>query len=163
MPRGAVWADDPTSVQSTMIGALSKSLWRSDAAAVQLLQDAFPATTDALLGEWEATLGLPDPVIGPGATPDQRRAQVIAKLIGAGGQSRQRFVDFAATLGFTVTIRNYGPMRSGHVNVGDAVYGAIWADAWGVHIVTNTGGLPAATLKAELDAIKPAETTVLLI
>jgi hypothetical protein len=51
----------------------------------------------------------------------------------------------------------------GHFNAGDAAYGQIWADAWGVHVAANTGGMSAGQLKAELETIKPAETTILLV
>ncbi|MDH4745814.1 YmfQ family protein [Sphingomonas sp. CBMAI 2297] len=160
MPRGAVWPEDGTSVQGKLLRALALTWWRIDAAAVQLLEDTFPATTDALIEEWEATVGLH---AADGASIEQRRAKVVARLVGAGGQSRERFISFAATLGFTITITNYAPLRVGHFNAGDAAYGQAWADAWGVHITTNTGGLPPAALIAELEAIKPAETTILLI
>lgn len=162
-PRGAVWPDDTESVQGKVLAALALTWWRIDGAAVQLLADTFPATTEALLDEWEASVGLPDPAIGAGATIAQRQAQVVARLVGAGGQSRERFISFAATLGFTITITNYAPLRVGHFNAGDAAYGQIWADAWGVHVAANTGGMSAGQLKAELETIKPAETTILLI
>lgn len=163
MPRGAVWPDDLDATQSKLLAALAMAWWRVDGAAVQLLGDTFPATTQALLSEWEESLGLPDPAIGVAANDDQRRAQIVARLTGAGGQSRQRFIDFAAALGFTITITNYAPLRAGHFRAGDAAYGQKWADAWGVHITANAGGLSSSALKAALDRIKPAETTVLLV
>lgn len=163
MPRGAVWPDDPQTVQGKLLAALALTWWRVDGEAIQLLADTFPATTFALLEEWEASVGLPDPAIGEASTDEQRRAQIVARLVGAGGQSRERFISFAATLGFTITITNYAPLRVGHFNAGDSAYSQIWADAWGVHITANTGGLSPDALKAELEAIKPAETTILLI
>lgn len=163
MPRGAVWPLSSDSVQGDTLAGLAPTMERIDAAAVALLVGAFPATADELLPEWEASLGLPDPVIGAGPTDDQRRAQVVARLVGAGGQSRQRFIDFAATLGFTITITNYAPLRAGHFNAGDAAYGTAWADAWGIHVAANAGGLTADQLKAAIDEIRPAETTTILI
>lgn len=159
MPRGAAWANDPQAVQGKTLAALALTLWRSDAAAMQLLVDAFPATTGALLDEWEASLGLTAP---DGASADQRRARVVARLVGAGGQSRARFIAFAATLGFTIAIDNFAPLRAGRFRAGDAARSRPWIDAWRVRILANPGGLPPATLKAELDAIRPAETTILL-
>lgn len=163
MPRGPIWADDGNSVQGKVLAALATALWRSDAAAVQLLADAFPATTQALLGEWEASLGLPDALIEAGATDAQRRAQLVARLVGAGGQSRARFIAFAATLGFTISITNFAPLRAGHFNAGDAAYSERWTDAWAIHIAANASGLAGSALKAEIDAIRPAETTTLLV
>lgn len=163
MPRGAVWSTDPASVQGRTVGALAQALERVDSAAVQLLADAFPSTTAALLPEWEASLGLPDPVIGLATTDSQRRAQIVARLIGAGGQSRIRFITFAASLGFTITIGVYAPLRVGHFSAGAPVYGGAWASAWSIHITANAGTLSATQLKAEIDAIRPAETVTLLV
>jgi uncharacterized protein YmfQ (DUF2313 family) len=163
MPRGPAWSDDPSSVQGRVLGALALSLYRSDEAASDLLVDAFPATTEQLLPEWEASLGLPDPIVGPGGTDDQRRSQVVARLVGAVGQSRQRFIDFAAQLGFVIAIGNYATFRVDVSTVETPVYDSSWTDVWSVHVTSNPGGLDVAVLKAELDAIKPAETTIILI
>lgn len=159
MPRGAAWANDPGSVQGKTMAALALAFWRSDADAVQLLADAYPATTTALLAEWEASLGLA-PAAGSSAL--QRRAQIVARLVGAGGQSRARFIAFAATLGFSIQIDNFAPLRVGHFRAGDAARSRSWIDVWRVRVVANTGGLAVQTLKAELDAIRPAETTIIL-
>lgn len=157
MPRGPAWSDDPASVQGRTLAALAQALARNDAAASQLLVDAFPSTADALLIEWEATLGL----TGDGA-PDQRRAQVIARLVGAGGQSRARMIALAATLGFTVTIATYAPLRAGRFVAGAAAYGTAWIFAWSVTVTANSKALPIATLRAALEAARPAETTIIL-
>jgi len=157
MPRGPAWSDDPSSVQGRTVGALAQALQRSDAAAAQLLVDAFPATANAALAEWEATLGLP----GEGS-PDQRRARIVARLVGAGGQSRARFIALAATLGFTIAIETFAPLRVGTLAAGAPAYDAAWTHAWRVRILANSGGLPPAILKAELDAVRPAETIIIL-
>lgn len=162
LPRGAVWSNDAASVQGRLLAALALSLWRSDAAAQQLLGDAFPGTTAALLAEWEATLGLPDPVVGPATTDDQRRDQVIARLVGAGGQSRARFIGFAAQLGFAITIGNFAPFRAGRSSAGSPVYSEAWSDVWSIHVAANSSGLDPAALKALLDEIRPATTTVIV-
>lgn len=158
-PRGPAWANDPASIQGKTLAALALTLWRSDAAAVQLLKDSAPGTTIALIDEWEASVGLAAPV---GATIEQRRSRVLARLIGAGGQSRCRFIAFAAALGFTIAIDNFAPLRVGHFRVGDAVYGNAWGSAWRVRIIASQGLMTTDQLKAELDAIRPAETIILI-
>lgn len=158
-PRGPAWANDPASVQGKTLAALALTLWRSDAAAVQLLRDAAPGTTTALIDEWEASVGLAAPV---GATIEQRRSRVLARLIGAGGQSRGRFIAFAAALGFTIAIDNFAPLRVGHFRAGDAVFGNAWGSAWRVRILASQGLMTTDQLKAELDAIRPAETIILI-
>jgi uncharacterized protein YmfQ (DUF2313 family) len=163
LPRGPIWSADPNSVQGKVMGAIARCLQRCDEAACALLVDAFPATTEQLLPEWEASLGLPDPIVGPGATDDQRRGQILARLVGAGGQSRQRYIAFAALLGFEISIGNYATFRVGVSTVETPIYDSSWTNVWSVHVISNTGGLDVAVLKAELDAIKPAETTIIIV
>jgi len=163
MPRGPAWSDDPDSVQGRLLGALALALWRSDAAAVQLIADAFPATAGALIGEWETSVGLPDPDAPAGGADADRRAQIVARLVGAGGQSRERFIAFAASLGFTIAIETYAPLRVGRFVAGSAARSDAWSHAWGVRITANAGTLTPAQLKAKLDALRPAETTILLL
>lgn len=161
-PSGRVWPDDPDSTQAKVFTGLAGALQRSDARAGMLLADLFPATTDQLLPEWEASLGLPDPCVGEGATAEQRRAQVVARLVAGGGLSAARYIAFAAELGFTITIQTYAPFRVGVNHCGDALYSPSDTFAWGVTIVENASGLPDAVLACELEAIRPAETVVFL-
>lgn len=156
MPRGPAWSDDRGSVQGRTLGSLAQALTRSDAAAVQLLADAFPATAGSLLREWEATLSLS----GDG-TLEQRRARVVARLVGAGGQSRDHFIALAATLGFEIVIETFAPLRVGTFSAGAPVRSAAWVHAWRVTVLDNPGGLDPAVLEAELDAVRPAETIII--
>lgn len=162
MPRGRVWSDDPESIQGKVLTSLAGAMERSDAAAADLLADVFPATTTDLLTEWESSLGLPDPCVGEGATLEQRRAQVVARLVAGGGLSAARYIAFAAELGFTITIQTFAPFRVGVNHCGDALYSGLDAFAWGVTIVSNTSGLPDEVLRCELEAIRPGETVVFL-
>lgn len=159
LPTGAAWSADPSSVQGKVLAALALAFWRSDAEGVGLLADAFPASTSHLAPEWEASLGLID---GASLTTEQRRKRIVARLVGAGGQSRERFIAFAASLGFAITITTHAPLRAGHFVAGDAAKGIAWASAWTVTTTGNTGGLTATALRTELAAIKPAETTLIL-
>lgn len=163
MPRGRVWPDDAASVQSQAVGGLVGSFERLDASAVGLIADAFPASTDQLLPEWEASLGLPDICAGDDQTQAQRKAQVIARFASAGGQSREHYRAYAAALGFGIEITAYAPFRVDMNTCGQPLYGEAWAYAWGVTVIRNTGGLDPAVLLCELNAIKPAETVLLLL
>lgn len=163
MPRGRVWQEDPGSVQGRVLTALAQALERSDAAAVALIADAFPASTLDLLPEWEASMGLPDPCAGPSATIEQRRAQVVARFVAGGGMSAPRYIAFAADLGFTITIQTYAPFRVSLDHVGQGLASRDWSFAWGVTIESNTSGLAPEVLLCELEAIRPAETVVFLI
>ncbi|HDR9093385.1 TPA: DUF2313 domain-containing protein [Burkholderia vietnamiensis] len=173
MPRGLAWPRDPKSVMGKVIASLSPVWSRHVAANNYLLVDAFPATTFELLPEWEATLGLPDPCAGPAPTLQQRRAQVVARLANSGGQSIAYFVDFARSLGYSITIENHSPARAGLSRCGDPCNAESWAHAWTVVVPENTitraragqstAGEPLATwgnsvLECEFNALSPAHT-----
>lgn len=175
IPRGRVWPRDPDAVLTDLLSGLAPIYERSNGRAADLLIDVFPATTDELLPEWEKSLGLPDPCAGPAATIQARRAQVVAKLTNSGGQSVAYFIDYAAKLGFVITITEYAPFRAGHSHAGDPAAGPDWAHTWAVNAALNTiiyfragqssAGEPLASwgnevLECELNTIKPAHTVL---
>ena len=162
LPRGKAWPDDTSSVFMRTVAALAMVYQISDEAAIDLLADAFPVGTVNLLPEWEEALGLPDPCVGSSPTLQQRQAAVYARFIRGGGLNRQRYIDFAAALGFAITISTYAPFRAGHARAGQPVYGQAWAFAWAVTITADAHALGPAVLKCELDAIKPAGTTIII-
>ncbi|WP_157218664.1 YmfQ family protein [Flavisphingomonas formosensis] len=160
MPTGRVWPKDPGSVQGKLIAALALLPAQIDADAIALLADAFPAGTTGLLPEWEESLGLPDPCLGNSPTLAQRQGSVLARFTAGGGQSRQRFIDFAAALGFTISIEDYATFRAGESSAGQPACGDEWAFTWGVTIIANTSNLPVSALNCEMEAIKPAHTYI---
>ncbi len=173
LPRGRVWPREEDTEQTTTLKGLAPSCERLNARANNLLIDGFPASTLELLPEWEATLGLPDPCAGEAATLQQRRNQVVARFIAGGGQSIPYFIDFAADLGYSITITQYAPFRAGHSHAGDPCGSEDWFFTWAVNAPLNTityfragqstAGEPLASwgndvLECELNAIKPAHT-----
>jgi uncharacterized protein YmfQ (DUF2313 family) len=173
MPRGLAWPKDPTSVQGQVILGLAPTWQRHTAANNQLLVDAFPATAVELLPEWEETLGLPDPCAGPSPTLQQRQAQVVARLTNSGGQSVPYYVNYAATLGYAVTVTEFAPFRCGQSRVGQPLGSQDWIFTWRINAPLNTVtyfttghsavGQALATwgntvLECELMSIKPAHT-----
>lgn len=160
LPRGRVWPRDLDALQADFMAGLAPTFNRHDQRAQNLLVDAFPATAVELLPEWEESLGLPDPCAGPAATIEQRQAQVVARLTDNGGQSAAHFIDFAAKLGFTITITYFAPFRIGHSRAGDPIYGESWIFAWQVNS-PDVSLQPNAVLECELRARAPAHTYVL--
>jgi uncharacterized protein YmfQ (DUF2313 family) len=173
MPRGLAWPKDPTSVQGQVILGLAPTWHRHTAANNQLLVDAFPATAVELLPEWEETLGLPDPCAGPSPTLQQRQAQVVARLTNSGGQSVPYYVNYAATLGYAVTVSEFAPFRAGQSCAGQPTGTQDWFFTWRINAALNTityfragqstAGQAIASwgnsvLECELMAIKPAHT-----
>lgn len=176
LPRGLVWPRDPDAVQTKALMGLAPTYERNTSRANYLLVDAFPATTNELLPEWEETLGLPDPCAGTSPTMQQRRAQVVARFANSGGQSAPYFIAFAANLGYEITVLNYQPAYAGQARCGDPCNGEAWAFAWAVIAPLSTiiyaragqstagdplAGWGNAVLQCEMDALKPAHTVLL--
>ena len=163
MPTGRVWPTDQGSQIGAFLSAIGQTFARSDEAASDLLDGSLPGNNPDLLVEWEEALGLPDPCAGINPTIPQRARQVQARFIAGGGQSRQRFIDYAAALGFTIQIANYAPFRAGRSSCIEPCADAQWTFVWGVQVISNAGGLSPRVLMCELNAIKPAETTILMV
>jgi uncharacterized protein YmfQ (DUF2313 family) len=147
-PRGRVWPNDPDAQQSVFITALAQEYEQLDVDANALLADAFPPTTINLLPEWEETLGLPDPCLGPAPSVGQRQAQVKARFVGSGGQSAAWFIAYAAYLGFTITITVYAPFVTGRGMCGYPLLSSDWAHVWLITIVSGSGSVTQAAFRA---------------
>jgi len=175
LPRGPVWPREPDSVLYRVMGALAPTYVRSHKRSGELIEEAFPATTNELLAEWEATMGLPDPCAGEAPTFALRRAQVVAKLTGRGGQSKEYFIAVALSLGFAITITEFREFCADDPCEGP-LYGDLWAFAWQVNApLVSLLEFEADTWRADdplaiwgnailecaLQAIKPAHTTLL--
>jgi len=174
LPRGRVWPRDRDATQTKAISGLTPTYERQTARANQLLVDGFPATTHELLPEWESALGLPDPCAGIAPTLQLRRAQVVTRFAGSGGQSIPYIVAYAASLGFAITVTQFSPARVGVLRAGDPINGQAWAFAWRVNAPLQTAydfrvGISTAgealttvantVLECELREISPAHST----
>ncbi|WP_321865733.1 YmfQ family protein [Paraburkholderia tropica] len=138
MPRGRIWPRANDAVQTQVLSGLAPSYERATSRANYLLADAFPSTTYELLGEWESTLGLPDPCAGESPTIPQRQSQVVARFVGGGGPSIESLIAFAADLGYTITITQFVEARAGQLLAGEACCGTAWNFAWQVNAPLNT-------------------------
>jgi uncharacterized protein YmfQ (DUF2313 family) len=118
LPSGAAWAKETGSNMVQSITALLPTYVRSNQAAIDLLQDAFPSSAVNLLPEWESSLGLPDSCQGPSPTILSRQAQVVARFAGSGSLSVPFMIAYAANLGFDISITEYSPFCVGLSGVG---------------------------------------------
>lgn len=176
LPSGRAWNTDRTSVQAQVEAGLVASFQRVNVSDAFLLVDAFPSTAVFQLPEWEEALGLPDPCAGEAPTIAARQQQVVTRFTDSGGMSKQRYIDLAASLGFTVTITEFAPFRAGHSAAGDPLCGEDWWFVWQVTAPPVTvsyfragfgaAGEPLATwgdtvLECSLRARAPAHTIIL--
>ncbi|MGP3594301.1 YmfQ family protein [Vagococcus sp. WN89Y] len=163
-PTGRVWTRATNSVMTGVIRALAAAYQHSDADAIQLLVDAFPATASAMLPEWEATLGLPDDCACNALSDEESRRQaVVSKLIGTGGQSASYFTSLLASMGYGISIKQFRTARAGLAVCGDAINGDRWPYVWEV-TVTDAASDAACTLKlllCRLAEFAPAHTKLM--
>lgn len=174
LPRGAAWEVEPQDVRWRLLLGIAEEFARVDARAGVLVDEADPRTTSELLTDWERVFGLPDPCVGSDLTLAQRRAALLARYTGLGGQTPAYFVGVAAALGYTVTITEFRPY-SVNDSVDTPLYDDPWAYAWQVNAPLNTIGeftvdTPVseplawwgnAALECVLTRLKPAHTRVL--
>lgn len=174
LPRGPAWRADPASNLSATLLGLAPTYTRSSAAAAQVLVDANPDTTQNLLAEWEASLGLPDPCTAVNPSLQQRQAAVRAKFGARGSLSVPFFITLAADLGFTITITEFAPYCA-DMACELADNDAIWANTWQVSTTQITTfyfsadnssaddpleSYDAGELICRITQAAPAETTV---
>lgn len=174
LPPGlAIRRETDTNVYKLLHG-MAEELARVDTRSDDLLRESDPRTTLELLADWETQVGLPDPCLdGVDQTVQQRRDAVVARLTGRGGQSRQFFIDLAASLGYTVTITEFRPFRAGISDAGDALTNGDWIFAWRINAPEttiyefrageSTAGEPLRSwgnerLECAIDRVKPAHT-----
>lgn len=133
LPRGRVWHRGWGWVQDADLLTLMPTWARLQTALNGLIGAIFPCTpSPAMLPEWEATLGLPDPCIGPLSTIQARQLAVCAKFVGRGGQSASYFVRLANSLGYDAEVVQFAPFRCGINTCGQPLYGEDWAYAWSI-------------------------------
>lgn len=137
LPSGAAWSRSSTAVLTRLLGAWSAEFARVDGRSGTLLNEADPRYTAEMLSDWERCLGLPDTCTGPLSTVAERRAAVVARLTGIGGQSPAYYIALAASLGYSITVTEFRPHTVDH-DVDSPIYGTDWAHAWQVNAALNT-------------------------
>jgi uncharacterized protein YmfQ (DUF2313 family) len=149
LPRGRAWPKSADTVQGMTLAGLTPCFERLDGAAQSLLVDAFPTAPVNLLPEWEETFGLPDPCLGPTPTLQQRQASVRARFVATADETAAYLIEYAAQLGYAITVTSDSPFRIGIGRIGDPLQGQEWFFAL---LITGTD----AVLQCELERIRPA-------
>lgn len=175
LPPGAAWPRDPETTFAALARALAPTPRRAHNRAADLEEEADPRSAVELLGDWERVCGLPDPCsFFLAGTLAERRAAVVGRLAGHGGQSRRFYIELAASLGFPVTITEFRPFLAGAGAAGDPACDESWRHAWQVNAPETTireftagsgAGEPLRTwgnfiLECRITRAKPAHTLV---
>ncbi|CCT58500.1 putative phage tail protein [Acetobacter pasteurianus] len=104
LPRGPIWSRSVDGVLYKLAGIWAQTFQRNGERSANLLSDAFPATTEELLPEWQKTLGLPDVVQTTTPTLVQAQGQVMARLCGDQSISIPALEALAKTLGYSAIV-----------------------------------------------------------
>lgn len=109
LPSGPIWNKNPGSDMYQAIMALMQPFVDEHQRAANLLVEAYPATTIELLPAFQASLGLPNSCSIADPTLAQAQQQVVAKFAGTLGSSVAYLIQYAANLGYTITISEFSP------------------------------------------------------
>jgi uncharacterized protein YmfQ (DUF2313 family) len=135
LPQGAAWPRDPNTVLYTTLQGLA-GIWGAapagapptsavpaisvDGRAADLLEiESDPRQTVQLLPDWERSFGLPDLCLTEPQTISDRQTALVARIAMLGGQSRPWFIDYAAFIGYTISINEHSPFMCGVSQCGD--------------------------------------------
>jgi uncharacterized protein YmfQ (DUF2313 family) len=177
LPQGPAWPREDDAALTQLLAAWADELARVDGRAADLVEEADPRTTAALLADWERVAGLRDSCVAALAgtqTTAQRRAALVAKLTTIGGQSAAYFIARAARLGYTITVTEFD-LHDVEDNVEHPLTGTPWQFAWQVNAAEDTIGVLAVTdtvedplawwgnelLECVINRLKPAHSHVL--
>ncbi|WP_027366927.1 YmfQ family protein [Desulfocurvibacter africanus] len=127
LPVGMAWPREDETQLLELCNALGLELSRVEDAAWGLLDEADPQFTVRMLPDWERACGLPDECSRSYEVLQERRAALLAKLTGRGGQSIAYLEEVAAELGYVIEITEFTPFRFGRASFGQAMTNDQWA------------------------------------
>lgn len=179
LPTGSAWAQQPEYNLTDLLDVVAAELALIDERIINLIKEADPRNTIEMLEDWETEYGLPDLCTNAVASLQERRAELISKVIGKGGQSKPYFIKVASILGYPITIEEYKPFICGISECGDDLNGAPSVRFyWRVHVLQPRltyfrTGLSrigerllsiqqASDLECVLNRLKPAHTVLIL-
>lgn len=97
--------DSDGSLLGRWLSCFGSELWRVEAKCWELMRELTPGLAEDLLTEWEEMLGLPEDCYGSAPTLAERQRAAHAKFVDTyKTTTNQFFIDYAATLGFVVTV-----------------------------------------------------------
>ncbi len=141
LPVGPAWPKTADSEWALLFEAVMPEFTRIDAANEQLLKEMSPVSAELLFEEWEAQYGLPSKCMeGQEQTLQQRRNTLINKYRFVGDQSKQFFIDLAASIGFAITITEFSASNPGLQSSyeGIPLAGDDWNFVWQVNAPLTT-------------------------
>lgn len=135
LPRGIIWRREPGSGMDKFVHATAVELARLDGEGLRLIEEIDPQSSIEGIEDWERVLGLPDQCGSSADTLEERRAQVLAKLVRPVGQNAEFFEELARSLGYEhPKVETFDPFRVEVSGADDALNDA----PGGVHLDYST-------------------------
>jgi uncharacterized protein YmfQ (DUF2313 family) len=145
LPPGRAFTRALGSTLRALLAGIAREIARVHRRALMLKDETDPRFTSELLADWERFLGLPSECAPSDLSSVERRDAVVTKYTEKGGQSRQFFIDLAASYGYNVTITEYREAKAGIARAGDAISNGPWVHRWDINA-------PAVTVTSRLRA-----------
>lgn len=121
MPTGPAWDAEQASNTMAVLGVIASEFAYIHERADSVLREAIPSSTITLLEDWEGAAGLPDSCSPLADTRPERVEALVSKITRIGGQSKQFFIDLAASLGYEIVITEHKPFMCGISHCGTDV------------------------------------------
>lgn len=109
LPPGFAWNRDPASNMGLLALGLADEFARLDCRGLDLIEEAYPNTTDELMPDWMRVAGLPDPNIPAPVTLADQQIALVDRLTSRGNQNASFYIALAALYGYPATITNHVP------------------------------------------------------
>lgn len=136
--RGKAWSREVGTVITNLLNGIAEEFSRIDFRLDDALLEADPRTTTELIADWERVAGLPDICVTIDQTLEQRRLALVSKLTMIGGQSRQYFIDLAASMGYPgATIDEYNTFNCGESGCGDPLWSEADRFVWQINLPSD--------------------------
>lgn len=99
----------PASNLRKLLTGLAYELFTADGYLVDYQNDVIPDATTYFITEWEKALGIPDSCFSGSGSLNDRRRDVILKLVTLGVQTADEFVAIGELFGLTITVESAVP------------------------------------------------------
>lgn len=176
LPTGLAWPRAPDTVLQKLLTAWANEMALVDARANELILEANPTESQALLTDWARVTDVPDVCFTGTVNTTQLRTMVLDRLLSLAIPTPGYFVDLAAALGFAITVTEFR-VSTVEDDVESYINDEPWAHAWQVNTALNSAISPMAVdddvesfmeswnnnaeLECAINRAKPAHTHVI--
>lgn len=135
LPRGPIWKRVPGSILDSVLHSIAIELARIDTKADKVLDEADPRTSFDLLDHWFTDWGIPSACLSALSDPtlEEKRRELIAKILSGSSLTAQFFKDMAETLGYEAEIVTYSAFTVND-SVDKGLYGTEWNTAYSMGV-----------------------------